>query len=87
MIGDTYIVGGVEMEVIWDGGSLLPERATVQTDLWEPVRACRPYNKTGKHRKATQIKVDNPGVAADNPEAVWVDDEFERFKLEAGNGS
>lgn len=42
-MGNSIIDDGVEMEVVWDGGELLPPRATIPDLTWEPPR--RLYNR------------------------------------------
>lgn len=51
------VIDGVEYEVVWDGGSLLPDRLTKPGDLWEPPR--RIYNK-----KSEYWKKDDPDTSA-----------------------
>lgn len=49
-LGDTILVNGVEMEVVWAGGEgLIPDRETKVSGTWTPPN--RLYNKTGKHSK------------------------------------
>lgn len=46
MIGDTVIVDGVELEVVWAGGEgLVPDRESKSTGFW--VAPKRLYNKSG----------------------------------------
>lgn len=48
-VGTTVTIGGVDYEVVWDGGEgLVAPRVTKVGDTW--TAPSRIYNKTGKHK-------------------------------------
>lgn len=59
MIGDIYVVDGVEMEVVWAGGEgLIPSRATRVSGFWTAPK--RLYNKKAEYWAKTKNGLNCP---------------------------
>lgn len=52
MVGDTLTIDGTEFVVVWNGGALLAPRDSRPGESEPTPRA---YNKTGRHKKVTNL--------------------------------